>query len=466
MAKRDTINKGIFWITVNEQLDIEAFYPESSAELIHADSTKFAAKNVLAALNEIVDKINSLDTGVTGVKGNAESTYRKGNVNLTPANIGAEPAFSKNTAFNKNFGTTAGTVMEGDDSRVTQAVSDITAIKQKNTAQDTEIAKKLNASEKGAANGVATLDSQGMVPASQLPSYVDDVLEFDSKSNFPATGEDGKIYIAKDTNLQYRWSGTAYVEISPSLALGETAQTAYPGNKGKQNADDIAGLKSGTIHAGIANKIAKKFAVSGKNKSGANVYEAYDGTLYQSVWFDNRTFTLKTEGAIDPDSKDTGVLVSVDLKEIVTAGTYNSVTIDTQGRVTKGENKDYALKSDVPGIKVDNAVSADKVAKPLNIAGYKMPGNTLGGIQYNGSSAWTLYFKNDFNFAAMSSDPESFTVELAATGIVAGTYSAVTVDSKGRATAGYQALSVINEGDPIPSNLVVGGLIIEKHVQA
>ena len=99
--------------------------------------------------------------------------------------------------------------------------------------------------KKGQANGVASLGSDGRVPSSQLPSYVDDVLEFTNRAAFPQTGEDGKIYIAEDTNKQYRWSGTAYVEISSSLALGETASTAYAGNKGKQNADNIAALQSG-----------------------------------------------------------------------------------------------------------------------------------------------------------------------------------------------------------------------------
>lgn len=87
-------------------------------------------------------------------------------------------------------------------------------------------------SEKGTANGVAELDSTGRVPSTQLPSYVDDVLEYASFSNFPQTGEDGKIYVAEDTNRQYRWSGSQYVEISPSLALGETSSTAYRGDRG------------------------------------------------------------------------------------------------------------------------------------------------------------------------------------------------------------------------------------------
>lgn len=80
----------------------------------------------------------------------------------------------------------------------------------------------------------------GKVPAAQLPSFVDDVLEYDTMSSFPASGETGKIYVAKDTNLTYRWSGTQYVEISPSLALGETATTAYPGDKGKAAAETAA----------------------------------------------------------------------------------------------------------------------------------------------------------------------------------------------------------------------------------
>ncbi len=91
--------------------------------------------------------------------------------------------------------------------------------------------------EKGSANGVAGLDESGKVPAAQLPSYVDDVLEFENKSAFPQNGESGKIYVDMATNKTYRWSGSAYTEISASLALGETASTAFPGDKGKMAYD-------------------------------------------------------------------------------------------------------------------------------------------------------------------------------------------------------------------------------------
>lgn len=108
-------------------------------------------------------------------------------------------------------------------------------------AGDTTITNSLNAfiSTKGQPGGLAELDSTGKVPAAQLPSYVDDVLEFSTKDQFPQTGETGKIYVAKDTNLTYRWTGTQYLEISQSLALGETPSTAYPGDKGKANRDAL-----------------------------------------------------------------------------------------------------------------------------------------------------------------------------------------------------------------------------------
>ena len=89
------------------------------------------------------------------------------------------------------------------------------------------------ASEKGSIDGVAELDANGFVKNTQLPSYVDDVLEYANYASLPLTGETGKIYITLDTNLTYRWTGSTYAEISQSLALGETSSTAYRGDRGK-----------------------------------------------------------------------------------------------------------------------------------------------------------------------------------------------------------------------------------------
>ncbi len=86
--------------------------------------------------------------------------------------------------------------------------------------------------EKSTWNGKADLED-GKVPASQLPSFVDDVLEYAEFASLPVTGETGKIYVTIDDGKTFRWSGSAYAEISSSLALGETSSTAYRGDRGK-----------------------------------------------------------------------------------------------------------------------------------------------------------------------------------------------------------------------------------------
>lgn len=98
---------------------------------------------------------------------------------------------------------------------------------------------------KGQSQGIVPLDENGKVASSYLPSYVDDVLEYDTRTTFPTTGESGKIYIALDTNKTYRWGGTTYAELTSSITLGETSSTAYAGDKGKKNREDINNLKNG-----------------------------------------------------------------------------------------------------------------------------------------------------------------------------------------------------------------------------
>ena len=256
----------------------------SAADIVEIDPiTGLDSKNVQEALVAIKDIADN--GGVTGVKGDSETTYRKGNVNITKANVGLG-----------------------------------------NVTNDAQVKR----SEMGVANGVATLDADGKVPAAQLPSYVDDVLEFDKKASFPATGEADKIYVAKDTNLTYRWSGTSYVEISVSLALGETSSTAYAGDKGKAlatrvtaaeenitaNDQDITelqnrakALEDGTSAAGKATKLATARKISLTGDATGNT--TFDGTADKSI-----AVTLANSG--------------------VTAGTYSAVSVDAKGRVTAG----------------------------------------------------------------------------------------------------------------------------------
>ena len=167
-------------------------------------------------------------------------------------------ASEKNVAASGNASLTE--VVLGNDSRLTDArnaadVYDWAKAETKPAYSAGEVGA-IATSLKGASNGVAELDSNGKVPSTQLPSYVDDVVEgvlyegrfyTDEEHTTEITGETGKIYIDYVTNKTYRWSGTAFVEISESLALGETSSTAYAGNKGKANADAIFSLQSSKV---------------------------------------------------------------------------------------------------------------------------------------------------------------------------------------------------------------------------
>lgn len=256
----------------------------SAADIVEIDPiTGLDSTNVQEALVAIKDIADN--GGVTGVKGDSETTYRKGDVNITKANIGLG-----------------------------------------NVTNDAQVKR----SEMGVANGVATLGTDGKVPASQLPAYVDDVLEYDNKAAFPATGETAKIYVAKDTNLTYRWGGSAYIEISVSLALGETSSTAYAGDKGKALADRmtvaendintsfsenaatnvrVTALEDGTTPAGKATKLATARKISLTGDATGNT--TFDGSADKSI-----AVTLANTG--------------------VTAGTYSAVAVDAKGRVTAG----------------------------------------------------------------------------------------------------------------------------------
>lgn len=162
-------------------------------------------------------------------------------------------------------------------SHLTKALSPYSTTSQMNTAIGDAVKDYIPLSQKGRAGGVVPLDNDGLISSMYLPSYVDDVLEYSTFSALPATGESGKIYVTLDTNLTYRWSGTAYAEISKSLALGETADTAYAGIKGKENRDSINRLKSATFWGATY-------------QANGNVYGTFNGT---EIYLTNKIETPK-----------------------------------------------------------------------------------------------------------------------------------------------------------------------------
>lgn len=144
----------------------------------------------------------------------------------------------------------------------------------------------------------------GLIPASQLPSYVDDVLEYTALASFPTTGESGKIYVDQTTNKTYRWSGSAYVEVSASLALGETASTAYRGDRGA-----IAYTHSQNADAHVT--AAQKTAWDAKSDFSGSYNDLSDKPTIPSAY---------THPSTHPASMITG------LADVATSGSYNDLT--------------------------------------------------------------------------------------------------------------------------------------------
>lgn len=300
-------------LSTNDLTDeLKADYDDAVLQA-HTHSNKSILDNTTASYTtEEKTKLNGIENNaqkntVIGVKGGAETNYRVGNVNITKTNIGLENVANERQwsttnhpttmsgygitdgASSIDYNTLKGRVdtnedniamldsdVEGLNTDVDTLKTDMTTVKGAvTTIQGDYVSKtrKVNGkalsaditlsasdvkaiptSQKGVANGVAELDENGLVPSSQLPSYVDDVLEYDTKADFPTNGESGKIYIATNTNLQYRWTGTQYVEISSSLALGETSSTAYRGDRGKI-AYDHSQKTSGNPHKVTKNDV-------------------------------------------------------------------------------------------------------------------------------------------------------------------------------------------------------------------
>lgn len=213
----------------------------------------------MALLKKLKDKTGTVhDLGDSRIDAlETELSGAEHNVPYSPAVLAKTNAIE--TSISDHVGNTA------NPHKVTKAQIGLANVENKSSAQiRSEITKEnvtnalgytpIDESRIGAANGVASLDASGRIPASQIPGGFDNIEEYDNLAAFPTTGEEGKIYVAKDTNLTYRWTGSQYVEISPSLALGETATTAYRGDRGKVAYDHSQVSGNSTIHHTHANK--------------------------------------------------------------------------------------------------------------------------------------------------------------------------------------------------------------------
>ena len=188
-------------------------------------------------------------TKLDGIADNANNYVHPDHTgDVTSSGDGATTISDSAVTLAKMADLTAGTIIGNDE--LTDGVPKALTASEARTLLDvydtgavnTALGLKLDTSLKGAADGLAELGSDGKVPAAQLPSYVDDVLEFADLASFPVTGETGKIYIALDTLKTYRWSGSVYAEISPSevnSVNGYTGVITLAGSDLVINATDV-----------------------------------------------------------------------------------------------------------------------------------------------------------------------------------------------------------------------------------
>lgn len=277
---------------------------------------------------------------------------------------------------------------------------------------------------KGAPNGLASLNESGIIPSAQLPSYVDDVIEVDTFSNLPGTGESGKIYIVQDTNLTYRWSGTAYVEISKSLALGETSSTAYPGDKGKATTDKL-------------NKTSDKVVVGPTtvNPSTDKIVLKYQThfTSTNSDSEDSHTINAAT-------TSQAGVMSSADKTKLNGLKDQAGITSDIDAVQTNLEthinNKSNPHEVNKAQVGLGNVDNTSDANKPISTATQ----NALNS-KFNASDGNALKQRVDnipeliATDITVDSDNDSVNISLDKTSIVDGTLSGTTININSATTS-------------------------------
>ena len=423
----DNAQKYIMKRVVDANGNLVTVHPETEAGQVLYSSTigQTTVTNVDQALGALATLAQN--SGVTSVNG------QTGAVVLDKASVGLGNVDNTSDA-SKPVSTAQSTAISSAKSG---------AIQESKSYTDTQLTEYLKTNTflntyKGKASGVAELDSSGKVPTSQLPSYVDDVLEYTNLAGFPTTGEAGKIYVDKQTNKTYRWSGSGYTEISASLALGETSSTAYAGDKGKANATAIGTLqtKVGTLETADTN----------------NVKLTGDQTIAGTKKFSSTPQFLN------------GALISAGkaLTFEVSNQNTNKVTIEVDDR---SSNQSLMLPNASGTLALDTLVSQTASGLMSSTDKKKLDGIATGATANTGTvTSVTISAGTGISVSSTSAITTSGTrtISLADSGVTAGQYSAVNVDAKGRVTAGGNSIEWGTSSNNSPSDaLMVNGLFFE-----
>ena len=517
MAEKRKIHR-----VVDAQGTLVQVLPETSAEQVTLADTanKFTSTNVEGALAEVMQVAQT--GGVTGVKGDAETEYRKGNVNITKANIGlgnVDNTADANKVVKEAGKTTRALRVVGNDS--TNAEKSITfdgsadkevtfnngdfvttltgsnlqvAIADKGYATktyvDTQDGKKLDKTG-GSINGnlsvsggvtvsgnltvsgtTTTIDSTTLQVTDKLIEVAHGnttkltspaglvVPKYDGTNsgaivfNGDGMAQVGKVVLDANGNIDTTKGGLQTLATRTNLVGGNLVQY--------DSADKTlvdSGKKVGDFALKTDIPTVPTNYVTTNTKQDITGEKAFKNTNGLST---NRINNLSGNAVYDFDGTNVR-LGSVSTPTHIRGSEAHPKYEMPSGTAGETVKKDIALVEDIKTTKVDSAKNADTADKVKNTLGFIGQDNvsTNRAITYDGSAQRTIHIGNT-DFSVMVSENTHYYINLRNTGVAEGSYSAVTVDAKGRVTAGGKSVEWGTSGQTAPSNdLMVGGLFFE-----
>lgn len=355
-------------------------------------------------------------------------------------------------------------------SRAVPTIADVSGL-------TTALKNKIETSQLGVASGVATLGTDGKILTSQLPSYVDDVIEgYKSGADFyedsahtaskKITGEGGKIYVDLHTNVTYRWSGTAYVEISASLALGETASTAYRGDRGA-----IAYNHSQSAHARTDATATAASTTNGNIKINGTETKVYTHPAYTPKDSGLYKITVDAAGHVSAVAAVTksditalgipGTAYTHPTHAAHAAGIYK-ITVDSLGHISAAT---AAVKGDLTGIIGNFGAASASAAGSTGLVPAPAKGDQTKFLRADGK--WIVPTDTNTDTkntaGATNSTDKLFLVGAASQSANPQTYSNSSVyASAGRLYSNGRMLLDIQVGGNQPTNQTAGDLWFEN----
>lgn len=289
-----------------------------------------------------------------------------------------------------------------------------------------------NSANKGIANGYASLNGSGQIPSAQLPSYVDDVLEFANLAAFPVTGEASKIYIAIDTNFTYRWSGSVYLNIGGSGFTG-TTDNIIEGSVNLYYTDSRARAAISVTQNLSYNSTTG--LITGPDLSGyltvssaSSTYQPLDADLTAIAALAGTSGFLKKTAAntwsLDTSTYLTSAVTSVGLS-VPTGLTVSGSPITSSGTLTVSLTAGYAIPTTASQTNWDTAYTDRNKWDGGSTGLTASTGRTSLGATTLGSNLFTLANVAAISFPRVNADNTVSTLDAATfrTAIGAGTSS-------------------------------------------